>query len=113
MEYQKPSDFENCLSVFGPVVYDSWCGEPVAWGFKIIRHLGEDLFRELGKHGQLKCVDGFNGSWALVVKTLSRADAITLYGEITNEIFGPRGGWKSTTFGDKKFVSEFLKPEKK
>ena len=113
MESQKPSNFENYLSAFGPVMYDGRCGEPVAWGFKIIRHLGEDLFRELGKHGQLKCIDGFNSSWALVVKTLSRTEAVALYGEITNEVFGPRGGWKSVTFGSKIFVSEFLKPERK
>lgn len=113
MEHQKPSSFENYLSAFEPVMYDSWCGEPVAWGFKIIKHLGEDLFRELGKHGQLECIDGFKSSWALVVKTLSREESVVLYGEITDEIFGPRGGWKSTTFGNKKFVSKFLKPEKK
>jgi hypothetical protein len=46
-------------------MYDVWCGEPVAWGFKIVKHLGEDLFRELGKHGQIKCIDGFKSSCAL------------------------------------------------
>ena len=112
MELQKPPGFEDHLSGFGPVLFDGYCGEPVAWGFKIIRHLGEELFRELGKHGQLECINGFNSSLALVVETLSREKAVLLYGEITNEVFGPRGGWKSTTFGKKNFVSKFLKPKK-
>lgn len=113
MEQQKPPGFENYLSGFGPVLFDGYCSEPVAWGFKIIKYLGEELFRELGKHGSLECIDGFNSSWALISKTLSREEAVLLYGEITDEVFGPRGGWKSTTFGEKKFISKFLRPEKK
>lgn len=31
MEQQKPPGFENYLSAFGPVMYDGYCGEPVAW----------------------------------------------------------------------------------
>ncbi|WP_300599966.1 hypothetical protein [Niabella sp.] len=112
MEPAKPPGFENYLSSFAPVVDDPYCGEPVAWGFKIITYLGEDLFRELGKHGRLECVDGFNSSWALIVKTLTREDAVEKYGIISNEVFGPRGGWKSTTFGDKTFCHRFLRPEK-
>ncbi|SIS77425.1 hypothetical protein SAMN05421788_1011133 [Filimonas lacunae] len=113
MQPQKPIGFEKYLSEFGPVSYDPFCGEPVAWGFKITRHLGDDLFNDLGKHGQLVCIDGFNSSWALVTKTLNRNEAIALYGEVTNEVFGPRGGWKSITFGNKVFVSKYLKTEKK
>lgn len=113
MEQQKPLGFENYLSEFGHVLFDGWSDEPVAWGFKITKYLGEELFRELGKHGQLECIDGSSSSWALITKTLSRKEAVAQYGEITDEVFGPRGGWKSTTFGEKKFVSKFLRPEKK
>lgn len=112
MEFQKPSGFENYLSEFEPIMYDGWCGEPVAWGFKIVRRLGEDLFRELSKHGQLECIDRLTSSWALITRTLSREEAVIRYGEVTDEVFGPRGGWKSTTFGNKKFISKFLKPGK-
>ena len=110
---KKPSGFENYLSEYGIVLFDGYCGEPVGWGFKIISYLGEDLFRELGKYGRLECIDGFKSSWALVTKTLNHEEDIERYGSITNEIFGPRGGWKSTTFGNKKFVSSYLRPEKK
>lgn len=113
MGQQKPSGFENYLSAFGPVLHDPYCGEPVAWGFRITKYLGDELFSKLGKHGQLECIDGFNSAWALVIQTLSREKAVLLYGEITDEVFGPRGGWKSTTFGEKKFISKFLRPERK
>ncbi|WEK34678.1 MAG: hypothetical protein P0Y53_19505 [Candidatus Pseudobacter hemicellulosilyticus] len=113
MEPRKPAGFEDSLSSFGAVIFDSYCGEPVAWGFKLTNYLGEDLFNELGKHGRIVCVDGYKSVWALVIKTLSREEAATLYGEITNEEIGPRGGWKSTTFGQKTFVNPYLRPEKK
>jgi hypothetical protein len=83
----------------------------VGLGFKIIRYLSDDLFSELGKHGKLECIDGYKNSWALVVKKLSREEATSLYGEVTNEVLGSRGGWKSTTFGKKTFVSRSLSPE--
>ena len=114
MEQQKkPSGFEDYLSEYSIVLFDGYSGEPVAWGFIILRYLGEGLFKELGKHGELKCIDGFKSSWALVTKSLSREEAIEKYGSITHEDIGPRGGWKSTTFGDKKFISDYLRPIKK
>lgn len=103
----KPTSFENDLSTYGPVLFDGWCGEPTAWGFKILRRLGEDRFNELRKYGSLEYLEA--DSWALVVKILSRDEAIEEYGAITDEISGPRGGWKSTTFGTKKFISKFLR----
>jgi len=48
----------------------------------------------------------------VIIKTLTRQKAIEKYGVITEEIFGARGGWKSVTFGQKKFLSTYLRPEK-
>ena len=110
MNYQKPKAFEKELSVYEAVLFDGWCGEPVAWGFKIRCYLGNDRFDELRNYGNLEYCD--INVWALVIKTLTRKKAIEKYGSITDETFGPRGGWKSTTFGENKFVSKFLKPEK-
>lgn len=112
MTPQKPPGFEEYLSAFGPVLHEPYCGEPVAWGFKITRYLGDELFSNLGKHGRLECIDGFTSSWALVIETLSREKAALLYGEITDQVFGPCGGLKSITFGEKKFVHKFLRPER-
>lgn len=111
MSDQKPIEFENELGSYQAVLFDGCCGEPTAWGFKIINHLGEERFSALGKFGQLECLEA--GLWALVIKTLSRQEALEKYGAITEEIFGPRGGWKSTTFGEKKFISKFLKPQER
>lgn len=110
METKKPLGYENYLSGYQMVLVDGWCGEPVAWGFKIIHYLGDDLFNKLGQHGKLHCVQP--GSWVLIKKTLTRQEALEKYGAITEEIYGPRGGWKSVTFGEKKFISPYLKSKK-
>jgi hypothetical protein len=105
-----PPGYENELSNYQAVVTDGCCGEPVAWGHRIIRHLGEERFQQLYKYGELKCLD--MGEWVLMIKKLTRKEAEEMYGPITEEEFGPRGGWKSTTFGTKKFISKIMKPEK-
>lgn len=113
MEQSKnPSELGEYLSEYGCVIFDGYCNEPVGWGFKIMVYLGEEKFIELGKYGKLECINGFKSLWVLVTKTLSREKAIELYGPITNEVYGPRGGWKSTTFGDKRFIRSYLMPEK-
>ena len=101
----KPKGYENDLGDYGPQLYDSDCGEPISWGFKILHHLGEERFRALYKFGLLECS---YPTWFLIVKKLTREEAIKKYGEITNEEFGPRGGWKSVIFGKKQFCSKDL-----
>ena len=49
----KPSGYETYLSHFKPCLFDSTCGEPIAWGFEIIQHLGEDRFNALSAFGTL------------------------------------------------------------
>jgi hypothetical protein len=87
------------------VIEDGWCGEPIGWGFRITRHLGEERFRELAKFGNLECLSS-SGQWVVMTRKLTREEAAQKYGEITNEEFGPRGGWRSVTFGDKKFIND-------
>ena len=108
-----PEGYENELSQFGPCIFDGYCGEPIGWGFKINRRLGEERFNMLRKYGALECVGGYNSSWVLVTKWLTREEAIQEYGAVSEEEYGPRGGWKSVTFGEKKFISKHLKGEKK
>lgn len=106
MVVEKPIGYENELSSYQAILFDSWCGEAVAWRFKIIKYLGEERFNDLHQYGELVYTDL---DWAIVMKSLTRLDAKEKYGEITEEIFGPKGGWKSVTFGDKKFCSKHLK----
>lgn len=109
-EYEKSEGFEKELGAYGAVMFDPYCGEPVGWGFRLLRHMGEERFNKLQDFGELECL---YPDWYLVVKKISREQAIELYGEITAEEFGPRGGWRSITFGSKKFGSTYLKPQKK
>ena len=100
-----PKKFEDSLSDYGPKIFDSWCGEPVGWGYKIIKHLGDERFSELKECGEMNCI---YPNWYLITKKLTREDAIKKYGEVTDKELGPRGGFISITFGDKKFGSKCL-----
>lgn len=97
----KPTGYENDLSEYKACLFDSSSGEPVAWGFEIVRRLGQERFDALRQYGSLECS---YPKWFLIVKTLTRAEAIEKYGPLTSEEFGPRGGWRSATFGTKKFI---------
>lgn len=101
----KPVGYEPYLSDYSICLYDSSCGEPVAWGFKITQHLDENRFSALSAYGTLECSYPI---WFLIVKTLTRDEAIAKYGPVTAEEFGPRGGWRSVTFGQKRFLSKKL-----
>jgi len=109
--YEKPEGFEDSLGDYGGAAYDSYCGEPVSWGFKILHHLGEEKWSRLGKFGKLDCI-GFPGTWYLVVDELTPERAIKKYGKVTDLELGPRGGFKSVTYGEKKFLSRMLNPNK-
>ena len=90
------------------VAYDSDCGEPIKWGYKIINRMPEDLFNSLYniKWGKLECIEW--GHWAIVTKNLEYEEAVEKYGKVTNEEFGPRGGFRSITFGTTCFVNRQL-----
>ena len=107
---EKPKGYEKELANFAPVIFDGQCGEPIGWGFQIVSHLGDERFNELRKFGELECI---YPTWFLVTEKLSREEASKKYGEVTAEEFGPRGGWRSVTFGTKKFISKYLKSNKK
>lgn len=106
---KKPKGFEEYLGEYGPQLYDGWSGECIAWGFHVLQKLGDEKWAELSKYGAMECAHGtYSSDWYLITKELTRAQAIKKYGKITDEEFGPRCGWKSVTFGDKKFGSRRL-----
>jgi hypothetical protein len=79
----------------GEVLFDGWCGEPIAWA-----RVGEPVIgHEWTEHGRL-AVTGW----------LSPAEAARKYGPVTEVILGPNGGYKSVTYGDKKFVATCVDP---
>ena len=103
---KKPPGYEEELGPFGPQLFDAWCGEVVGWGFKITSRLGDDRFNALQQHGALECA---GGDWFLITRKLTRLTAIEQFGPVTDEEFGPRGGWRSVTFGKKKFLSRQMR----
>ncbi len=108
------SQFGDILGDYGIQLSDSSCGEPIAWGFRLNKKCDSETWANLKKHGELFFTgDPYSISatnWSLLTKKLTREEAIEKYGSITNEEFGPQGGWKSVTFGKKHFVSNFLRP---
>lgn len=102
-----PSNYEDYLSPFQACLFDGYCGEPVAWGFKIVHRMNDEQFSELHSHGKVVC--GGLGHWYLILKELTRAEAEEKYGAVTDEVFGVRGGWKRVTFGTTTFMSRQFK----
>ena len=45
--------------------------------------------------------------WIYIDRKVTREECIKLYGPITEEVYGPRGGWKSVTFGTTKFIHDY------
>ncbi|MBO0881625.1 MAG: hypothetical protein J2P17_15045 [Mycobacterium sp.] len=77
------------------VLFDGWCGEPIAWA-----RVGEPVIgHEWTQHGRL-AVTGW----------LSASEAVRKYGPITEVVLGRNGGFRSVTYGDKKFVAKCVDP---
>jgi len=102
MTNEKPEGYETDLGSYTELLYDSSCGETVSWGFKILRPLG-DRFNALRQFGKLVCLSP--GQWALEVKSLTHEEALEKYGEVTSRPEGPRGGWRSITYGERTFLT--------
>lgn len=96
----KPKGFENDVSEYGPVSFDSYSGEPVKWGHTIHSRLGDDRFNELRSLFQLEVTnrDPWNTEWSVIRKTLSLTEAIEKYGPVTQLLVGPRGGSRTIQF---------------
>lgn len=105
---QIPQEIAQFLGQHGSL-NDSLSGEPVAWGWPVVAHMGEVLFEEAKAYGQM-VFD--HGGWFLIYRFLTRQEAIQKYGAVTAEEHGPRGGWKSVTFGQTLFKHKCLKPSK-
>jgi hypothetical protein len=79
----------------GEVLFDGWCGEPIAWA-----RVGEPVIgHEWTERGQVS-----------VTERLTPAEAVRKYGPIAEVVLGPNGGFESVTYGAKKFVSSFVDP---
>ncbi len=106
-----PPFLKKYLGDYGVCFVDSTCGEPLAWGYPIEGRLGQKLWGFIDLFGEAECVNGgYTSQWFLVRDKLTVNEAKKKYGKITNTELGPRGGYRSVTFGDKKFTSRQLDP---
>jgi hypothetical protein len=111
-----PEKFQEFLGNYGPKITDPTAGVEIGWGYDIMATLGEDLWNELSQYGRLEYVrtgPGRNdGIWYFIDRWLTRREAIDQYGPVKAEVYGPRGGWKSVTFGATTFTSPLMKSTK-
>lgn len=108
---EKPAEYADAFSDYGPVLFDGYCGEPVAWGFEITRWLGEERWADLTRYGKPECIR--EGKWCLVTRWVTPREALEKYGALGETETGPRGGFRSAQYGDKKFVHprlDFFRP---
>ena len=109
---EMPTDLRSFFGGYGPQFHDGYCGEPIAWGYKVIARMGEERWSKASQYGRLECNHG-TGDWYLITQALTPDEARAQHGEITNIELGPRGGFRSVTFGSKKFASKRLDPRKR
>lgn len=110
METLTTKDFESHLGDYTVVVHDPGSNEPVAWGRLVIKTVGPahwHTFRRLFKVDRTNPGE-VSGQYYVILKELSRTEAIEKYGPVTGELYGPRGGFKWAKFGNKTFYAKSL-----
>lgn len=100
------TDYKNFFSDKISELLDLECKKPFAFGYKMKDKCSLEIFEKIKKENDTEFYDG---AIYIIHKRLSRIEAIELYGDITNEEIGPKGGWKSITFGNTKFTHKQFK----
>lgn len=91
----RPCRKRQNIAVSSEVLYDGYCGEPIAWA-----RVGEPVIGyQWTEHGQVA-----------ITTRLSPAEAVRKYGPITEVVLGRNGGYQSVTYGSTKFVCRFVDP---
>ncbi len=98
-----PQGYESDLSGYRPVVFNG--DQPIAWGFTLIKTLSDERFEAL--RSKMTFADD---QWHVVAVKLTPAMAAEKYGPQTALDIGPRGGFRSVTFGTTVFYSRWLDP---
>lgn len=109
MEINIPDKFLPFFGSYGVVEVDPSAQQPVGWGYPIVGgQMGHELWAEMTTLGTV-AFDHKLKTYALVTKKLTDEEAIQKYGPISAVEHGPRGGFKSITFGSTKFSSKLFK----
>jgi hypothetical protein len=105
-----PVDLRRMFGTYGPQFFDAASGEPIGWGHKVLAYLG-DRFTEASDYGDLE-YGRQTDQWFLITRWLTPSEAQAKYGEVASLKVGPRGGFKSVTYGSTEFLSKRLDPRK-
>jgi hypothetical protein len=113
-----PPDLRRFFGPYGPQFFDGSCGEPIAWGHAVLARMDEENWKIAAEYGQLECDHGSGNwplkfNWFLISKRLTPEEARKQYGEVNAVETGPRGGFRSVTYGTKRFISRRLDPRSK
>jgi hypothetical protein len=108
---EMPADLRIFFGGYGPQFHDGYYGEPIAWGYEVLARMSEDRWAKASEYGRLECVHE-TGDWYLITKILTPEEACAQYGGVTDLELGPRGGFRSVTYGSKKFGSKRLDPRR-
>lgn len=106
-----PAGFEDVLGRYEVIRFDMGCGQPLSWGFRLLKEIPGERFEALSAHGWMECLSP--GRWALAIKRLTPADARVKYGEVTAIERGPRGGFRAITYGTQRFLARELLPDER
>lgn len=112
MEKKIPKEIQQYLGRYGECLFDGSSNEPVMWGYPVVAHMGERLWEEIQRYGRIEYTHDVPQKVFLITKCLTPKEAEKKYGKVTNLELGPRGGFRSVTYGEKKFRSKFLDPRK-
>jgi hypothetical protein len=112
MKERLPKILEPYLGPYQVCFCDSYSGEPISWGYPVLKRLGPDLWEQAQQHGTMKCDHGLDGKWYLIARVLTLSEARKQYGDVTHLEIGPRGGFRSVTFGKTKFCAKELDPRR-
>ena len=80
-----------------PVLFDGWCGEPIAW----LRRGAPVLDSQWSKD-----------HWVAFTHRVDPLQLVERYGPVTRLTLGVNGGFKSVQYGDKTFVIGWADPRK-
>ena len=76
-------EYEHDLGPFEVIFRDPFCGEPVAWGFRIVNELQEGRFGVLADYIRpLRCECISEKDWAVITYELTPEKAVKAYGDL-------------------------------
>ena len=105
MTHDPPAEYQDAIGQFGVVLVDG--DTPVAWGWRIVRPVGESRFEALRASHAVACIA--MGEWCIIATTLTAEEAEKRYGAVTNIERGPRGGYRSITYGKTTFRGDIMR----